>query len=47
MSDAMAMVAGYAVFFGVYMPFVVAYISGGFEKMYAYFMTANEFADDA
>jgi hypothetical protein len=47
MSDAVAMVAGYAFFFAVYMPFVVAYISGGFEKFAAYFMTPNEFADDA
>ncbi len=47
MSDAVAMVGAYAFFFVVYMPLVVAYVSGGFEKFAAYFMTANEFADDA
>jgi hypothetical protein len=47
MSDAVQTVMAYGFFFTVYMPFVVAYVSGGFDKMYAYFMTANEFADDA
>ncbi len=34
MSDAIAMVGGYAFFFGVYVPVMVAYVSGGFKKAY-------------
>ncbi len=34
MSDAVAMVGGYAFFFGVYVPVMVAYVSGGFKKAY-------------
>lgn len=42
MSDVVAAVGAYAFFFGVYMPFIIAYAAGGFGKVVEAFKPAYE-----